>query len=325
MKKITALLLCFLLLCTGSLLVFAEVENQSTNTVISVVVPDTHTITVSAQGAQVFHDGVSGEEFVVSRLSEPRLLIRAESGKQILSVTLNGEDVTAMLYGGYLILSPIYEDKTLVVTTQEQAAEEKDVYTVKGTITLNGQPLPNVELELRPTLKTIKTDENGAFTFTKVAPGTHSLTAVRDDKVIGYMVFELKKDTVSNVFLQQNGSYTVSVNSKGAGVELHLVLNEGEGTLVPDEFTDVEKPQTTVTMGTTTTTKPSLETTTATKPGTGTSITHGTTTSTAPSTAPNKPMESPLTGDAFHFSWLWLLMPSILCMVALEIYHRKKA
>ena len=195
MKKLTALLLCFLLLCTCSVTAFAaEPEAEETNTVISVTVPDRHKITVSAENAKVFYEGVSGEEFIVERLSEPRLLIRAESGKAIKSVMINGEDVTEELHGGYLDLAPVYEDKVITVTTEDEPAAPKDTYTVKGKVTLNGQPLAEVQLELRSTLKTTKTDKEGNFVFTDVVPGEHSLTALDDDKVIGYLSFELKED-----------------------------------------------------------------------------------------------------------------------------------
>ena len=245
MKKLTALLLCFLTLCTCSVTAFAaEPEVEKTNTVISVTVPDSHKITVTAENATVFYEGVSGEEFIVERLSEPRLLIRAESGKVIKSVMINGENVTEELHGGYLDLAPVYEDKVLTVTTEDETAAPKDTYTVKGKVTLNGQPLAEVQLELRSTLKTTKTDKNGNFAFTDVEPGKHSLTALSDGKVIGYLSFELKKDNKADVVLLEDGTYTVSVDQNGAGVELHLVLNEERGTLAPTEAVTVQKPST---------------------------------------------------------------------------------
>ena len=77
MKRLTALLLCFLLLCTCSVTTFAaEPEAEETNTVISVTVPDSHKITVTADSARVFYEGVSDDSFTVERLSAPRLLIR---------------------------------------------------------------------------------------------------------------------------------------------------------------------------------------------------------------------------------------------------------
>ena len=245
MKRLTALLLCFLLLCTCSVTAFAaEPEAEETNTVISVTVPDSHKITVTAENAKVFYEGVSGEEFTVERLSEPRLLIRAESGKVIKSVMINGEDITEELHGGYLDLAPVYEDKVITVTTEDEPVAPKDTYTVKGKVTLNGQPLSEVDLELRSTLKTTKTDSSGSFVFTEVDPGKHSLTALKDEKVIGYLSFELKKDNKADVALLEDGTYTVSIDQNGAGVELHLVLNEEAGTLAPTEAVTVQKPST---------------------------------------------------------------------------------
>ena len=245
MKRLTALLLCFLTLCTCSVTAFAaEPGDEITTTVISVTVPDSHKITVTADSAQVFYEGVSGEEFTVGRLSQPRLLIRAESGKVIKSVMINGEDVTEELHGGYLDLAPVYEDKVITVTTEDEPISPKDTYTVKGKVTLNGQPLSEVELELRSTLKTTKTDKNGNFVFADVEPGKHSLTALRDGKVIGYLSFELKKDSKTDVVLLDDGTYTVSADQNGAGVELHLVLNEEKGILAPTEAVTVRKPST---------------------------------------------------------------------------------
>ena len=245
MKRLTALLLCFLLLCMCSVTAFAaESEAEETNTVISVTVPDSHKIIVTAENAKVFYEGVSGEEFMVERLSEPRLLIRAESGKVIKSVMINDEDVTEELHGGYLDLDAVYEDKEITVTAEDETAAPNDTYTVKGKVTLNGQPLAEVDLELRSTLKTTKTDKEGNFVFTDVEPGEHSLTALNDGKVIGYLSFELKKDNKADVALLEDGTYTVSIDQNGAGVELHLVLNEEAGTLAPTEAVTVQKPST---------------------------------------------------------------------------------
>ena len=245
MKRLTALLLCFLLLCMCSVTAFAaEPEAEEANIVISVTVPDSHKITVTAENAKVFYEGVSGEEFIVERLSEPRLLIRAESGKVIKSVMINGEDVTEELHGGYLDLDAVYEDKEITVTAEDEPVSPNDTYTVKGKVTLNGQPLAEVDLELRSTLKTTKTDKEGNFVFTDVEPGEHSLTALDDDKVIGYLSFALKKDNKADVALLEDGAYTVSIDQNGAGVELHLVLNEEAGTLAPTEAVTVQKPST---------------------------------------------------------------------------------
>ncbi len=244
MKKITALLLCFLLLCALSTSAFAaEPESETTDTTISVTVPNTHKITVTAEDARVFYEGFSGEEFTVSRLSEPRLLVRAESGKVIDSVVLNGVDATELLHGGYLELDPIYEDKQLVVTTKDKPTAPEETYTISGKVTLNGQPLADVELELRSPLQTVTTDEDGTFAFTDVKPGEHSLTALQDDRVIGYLSFDMKPDSEADVVMLSDGTYTVSVDQNSAGVELHLVLNEEKGALSPADVKTVLRPE----------------------------------------------------------------------------------
>ena len=240
MKKITALLLCFLLLCAYGLTAFAEApEERSSSVLITVTVPDTHEIIVQAESAKVFYQGISGDMFTVERLSTPRILIRPEGGKVILSVLRNGEDVTSQVHGGYLELPPVYEDQTIIVITGDEPAMPQDTFTVRGKVTLNGQPLPDVVLELRSTLKATKTDEKGGFVFRNVELGTHSLTALKDGIVVGYMFFDLKKGDRADVLLLEDGSYTVSVDQSGIGVELHLVLNEELGTLIPEEISSI--------------------------------------------------------------------------------------
>ena len=243
MKKITALLLCFLLLCTYALTAAAETpEGRDGDVLISVEVPDSHKLTVYAAGAQAFYQGVSGEEFTVERLSTPRILIRPENGKVIKSVLLNGVDVTELLQGGYLDLAPVYEDQTLTVTTEDEPAPSQDTFTVKGRVTLNGQPLANVELVLSATQQTTRTDENGYFVFEGVEPGNHSMTAYNGGKVVGYLPFDMKTDNKTDVVVLEDGSYTVTVDKNGAGVELNLVLNETLGTMAPTEIGSIEKP-----------------------------------------------------------------------------------
>ena len=237
MKKITALLLCFLLLCMCSTTsLAAETEDMETHAVISATVPDSHTLTITAEKATVFYKGISGVEVNVERLSEPRLLIRAESSKVIKSVTVNGMDVTDLIHGGYLELDPVYEDKVISVITEDEPVTSKDTYTVKGKVTMNGQPLADVDLELRSTLMVTRTDNDGNFVFNNVTPGVHSLTALKDGKVIGYLSFTLQKDSKADVILLDDGTYIVSVDQNSTGVELHLVLNMENGTL---DITDV--------------------------------------------------------------------------------------
>ena len=89
MKKLTALLLCILLMFVCSVTAFAQTVG------IDTVVPDSHTVTVNVTGdATVELDGEAGTTFTVDRLSEPVLRFIPADGKQIVKITLNGEDIT---------------------------------------------------------------------------------------------------------------------------------------------------------------------------------------------------------------------------------------
>ena len=120
MKKLTALLLCILLMSVCSVTAFAETVG------IDTVVPDTHTVTVNVTGdATATLDGKAGTTFTVDRLSEPVLRFIPADGKQIVKITLNGEDITDKLDGDTYKLAPVYEDMTLDVQVQTEDVPEQ--------------------------------------------------------------------------------------------------------------------------------------------------------------------------------------------------------
>ncbi|MGN1250384.1 MAG: hypothetical protein ACI4XW_09945 [Candidatus Spyradocola sp.] len=224
MKRTLALVLTLLLCCMG-LTVYAD------SATISTTVPGTHTITVIEDGADVFCDGSSADPFTVERLSQPKLLIRAQAGREIEKVTLNGVDITDQIKGGYYTLEPIYEDKELVVTTKEAPIDQGKTYTVQGKVLRNGEPVKDVTLELRSPLKTAVTTANGRFTFVGVACGKRSLTAIENGEIVGYVEFVLTEGTDA-VLTCADGVYTVTVKRTDAGIELTLSLDDNGGMTI---------------------------------------------------------------------------------------------
>ena len=232
MKKIITLFLSLLLLCSMSMTAFA---NEAT---ISTIVPDSHTITVTADDADVFCNGQSGNLFTVERLSEPTLLIRAASGKEITKIQLNGENITAKVEGGYYTLEPIYEDKTLTVETKDASAAQGETYTLQGTVKRNGQPVKDITMELRSTLKTDVTDKDGKFSFSDVECGKHSLTAIENGKIVGYVEFVLTEGSEVSMSLS-DGVYTLTVNKNDIGINLTLNLS-GDDTMNIESVTGIK-------------------------------------------------------------------------------------
>lgn len=120
MKKLTALLLCILLMSVCSVTAFAQTVG------IDTVVPDSHTVTVNITGdATAELDGKAGTTFTVERLSEPVLRFIPADGKQIVKITLNGEDITDQLDGDTYKLAPVCEDMTLDVQVQTENVPEQ--------------------------------------------------------------------------------------------------------------------------------------------------------------------------------------------------------
>lgn len=233
MKKTIAFLLCCSFVCCFSFTAFAQTVSEKESGAaaeISATVPDSHKITVSADGAEVFFKGVAETEFSVGRLTEPTVLIRANSGKKVKQVLLNGEDITSQVKGGYYKFVPVYEDKTLsVVTEDETPSVQAKTYTVRGTVTQNGKPVEGVTVELRSSTKTAVTDKNGRFSFSGVDCGKHSLTVVKNNEVVGYLELMLSESSSADFGLESDGIYNVKVNRDEIGIDLALnMTNDGE-------------------------------------------------------------------------------------------------
>lgn len=231
MKKIMAVMVSFFFLCSTCVTAFAD------DITITASVPGSHTITVDADGAEVFCDGAAGSSFTVERLSESKLLIRAESGREITEVLLNGENITKQIRGGYYTLEPVYEDQKLTVVTAGVSAAQGKTYTVQGKVMRNGQPVSGITMELRSTLKTKVTDADGRFSFADVECGKHSLTALENGAIVGYVEFILMEGNQVDLSLT-DGVYTVNTNQNAIGIDLVLTL-ESDNTMRMTEAKEV--------------------------------------------------------------------------------------
>lgn len=301
MKKLAGLLCALALMCGLCLPVWADDTQSAT---ITATVPTTHTLTVQGEGAQVFCNGQSGTSFAVERLSQPQLLIRAESGRAISQILLNGQDITAAVQGGRYTLEPVYQELSLAVITRDAAEPATRSYTLRGQVTRNGKPVPGITLELRSTLKTTVTDTEGRFTFADVPCGKHSLTALENGSLAGYLEFVLLEDSGTS-FRLNNGVYSVAVGSGYVGIDLALAL------------TDTDAMQLTAATGIAAPPADTGSTQTPAPGGAG---------GTAPSaTQPALPRLIPKTGDNAPLALLFLLCTaSAAALLLLYIKKRKK-
>lgn len=239
MKKLAALLLCFCFFLASPVTAFAQSITQDGSegsAVISASVPDSHTVTVDAEHAQVFYNSVSGTEFTVDRLSEPRFLIRPENGWRVAKVTLNGENVTAQLMSGYLTLPAVYENKAIVVETVVAPPDTDSTHGISGTITdENGNPVSDATVDIGG--NTGKTDENGNFTIPNVPDSYHPVTITdKDGTIIGYTEIEFGRGE-TGVTAKENGTYLLN-SQKNADLKLELALS-ANGVASVQKVTDI--------------------------------------------------------------------------------------
>lgn len=216
MRKITTLLLTLFLMCSVSITVFAQ------EVIVNTSVPDSHTLTVTADHAQVLYQGHSDSNFEIPRLSEPTLLICADDGYKLSKVTLNGENITDKVIGNYYTLAPVYEDKKLVVETIAVPIASDSIHDISGTVTdENGKPIAGVTVYIGG--KTDVTDKNGNFKVEGVPNGNHSVKITdKDGKTIGYTKLDISEGELK-VTNKSDGSYAVTV-PKNAPFYIKLVV-----------------------------------------------------------------------------------------------------
>ena len=70
--------------------------------------------------------------------------------------------------------------------------------------------------------------------------GKHSLTAIENGKIVGYVEFELNEGIETDFSLDENGLYKVTANQDEIGIDLTLNLNDDD-TMHIDSVADVKK------------------------------------------------------------------------------------
>ena len=206
---------------------------------ISTAVPDSHTLTVTADHAQVFCQGQTGGRFEIERLSEPTLLIRPENGYRVLKVTLNGEDITASVIGGYYTLEPVYEDKTLTVETEVSPADTDSMHDISGTVAdEDGSPISGATVNIGG--HTGVTDKNGNFTAEAVPDGYYPVTITgKDGGILGYTAIEITEGE-PGVTKNPDGTYMITA-PKNSAIHLKLTVTQ-DGRITVDDVADITPP-----------------------------------------------------------------------------------
>ena len=252
MKKIITLILSVVLLISVSVTTFAAETNDTTgNDEVSITanVPSTHKIKVETDGkGAVYLNGKAVENINADRLSTPNILICPESGYIIANIMLDDEDITSKIKGGFYTFDAVYKDSILKVNFKK-SENGSFKYSLVGTVTKNNVPSENVLLELSSGQKTYTTGKDGKFGFKDIAEGYHTLAAIVDGKIVGYVEFYLtRSDKTKNVEIKknENGTFDVLINKNFEILELDfnitdegkIEIKDGKATNKPEDVKD---------------------------------------------------------------------------------------
>ena len=187
-----------------------------------------HIYFIDSSGNTMAATGVTVTIKLPNKLTDPVAYSLISAGKTAgLTVTAKDGSLTFTTDG-----SPYY------VLGERVTTPVAKTYTVQGTVKRNGQPVEGITIELRSMPKTDVTDSSGRFSFRDVECGKHSLTAIENGKIVGYVEFVLTEGSTANLSLS-NGIYIVTANKNEIGINLTLNLADN-GTMSMASVTGIQ-------------------------------------------------------------------------------------
>lgn len=257
MKKACSAVLALLLCCAMQLGVFGLGSVE-----VSTVVPGEHEITVTYnEGGYVLYGGEvlpSGTTLTVERFDDVTLSVICQATDHLLSVTVNGEDVTDQMQYGQLILSGVHTNVDIVFTFQKcedakpldpsdpeydpedpnKGADECVHYALSGGVYRGDKPYPNAGLVFDFGEIETAANEDGEYAVDDIKDGYHTVTVYDPDGTVAgtanFSVTESETATEVTVTKLPDGTQLVTVPAGTESILLDFVVNDdGTVTLVP--------------------------------------------------------------------------------------------
>lgn len=266
MKKACSAVLALLLCCAMQLGVFGLGSVE-----VSTVVPGEHEITVTYnEGGYVLYGGEvlpSGTTLTVERFDDVTLSVICQATDHLLSVTVNGEDVTDQMQYGQLILSGVHTNVDIVFTFQKcedakpldpsdpeydpedpnKGADECVHYALSGGVYRGDDPYPNAGLVFDFGEIETAANEDGEYAVDDIKDGYHTVTVYDPDGTVAgtanFSVTESETATEVTVTKLPDGTQLVTVPAGTESILLDFVVNDdGTVTLVPGTEPEPEVP-----------------------------------------------------------------------------------
>lgn len=234
MKKTISIIMTLVMVFVMAIPTFAS------NTTISTVVPDEHTVTVVYnEGGYVLVNGKlcpDGTQFNINRFGEIDLGAVCKNGYHIDSIEINGTDVTDQYVNGNLKIAGINDDVLVKVTFEKCSDDANDKcgkVDIEGTVYLGEKELKGAELSFDFGSATVKTDADGRYYVEDIADGKHLVKISKDGKVLAHTSFVIVREDVKETTLTTASDGTqvvlVPLDAEKIYLDFHILDNNNDG------------------------------------------------------------------------------------------------
>lgn len=230
-------------------MVFAmAIPSFASNTTISTVVPDEHTVTVVYNdGGYVLVNGKlcpDGTQFKINRFGEIDLGAVLKNGYHLDTIEINGTDVTNQYIDGNLKITDINTDILVEFTFEKCSDDANDKcgkVDIEGTVYFGDKELKGATLSFDFGSATAKTNADGRYSVEDIADGKHLVQISKDGEVLANTSFVIVRADVDEPELTtaSDGTQVVIIPLDADKIYLDFYIldnnNDGKPDIDPDD------------------------------------------------------------------------------------------
>lgn len=234
MKKALSIILVLAMVLVMAIPSFAS------NTTISTVVPDEHTVTVVYNdGGYVLVNGKlcpDGTQFKINRFGEIDLGAVFKNGYHLDTIEINGTDVTEQYIDGNLKITDINTDLLVEFAFEKCSDDANDKcgkVDIEGTVYFGDTELKDATLSFDFGSVTAKTNADGRYSVEDIADGKHLVQISKDSEVLANTSFVIVRADVDEPELTTASDGTqvvvIPVDADKIYLDFHILDNNNDG------------------------------------------------------------------------------------------------
>lgn len=216
------------------------IPSFASNTTISTVVPDEHTVTVVYNdGGYVLVNGKlcpDGTQFKINRFGEIDLGAVFKNGYHLDTIEINGTDVTNQYIDGNLKITDINTDILVEFTFEKCSDDANDKcgkVDIEGTVYFGDKELKDATLSFDFGSVTAKTNADGRYSVEDIADGKHLVQISKDGEVLANTSFVIVRADVDEPELTTASDGTqvvvVPLDADKIYLDFHILDNNNDG------------------------------------------------------------------------------------------------